>query len=67
MKAIVGSNTTQLRKEFRMLIADIKSSHEQRMHREVQERLKLKVQLEQLQHDPHSFTRPVHSVQIQTE
>lgn len=67
MKAIVGNNTTQLRKEFRMLIADIKSSHEQRMHREVQERLKLKVQLEQLQHDPHSFTRPVHSVQIQTE
>ncbi|KAG0746625.1 hypothetical protein G6F57_004711 [Rhizopus arrhizus] len=67
MKAIVGSNTTQLRKEFRMLIADIKSSHEQRMHREVQERLKLKMQLEQLQHDRQSFTHSFHSVQVQTE
>ncbi|CEI86060.1 hypothetical protein RMCBS344292_00506 [Rhizopus microsporus] len=63
-----AGNTTQLRKEFRMLISDIKLTHEQRMHREVQEKLKIKMQLEQLQAEQNKQLNKIsHSIQVQTD
>ncbi|CAO3679597.1 unnamed protein product [Rhizopus stolonifer] len=61
-----NNNTTDLRKEFRMLISDIKRSHDQRIHQQVQDNLKLRSQLEQLENEQNKLSKG-HSIQVQTE
>ncbi|KAI9249268.1 Up-regulated during septation-domain-containing protein [Sporodiniella umbellata] len=61
------NNTTDLRKEFRMLISDIKKTHEQRLYQQTQANLKLKSQLDQLVHHHQTPSSVTHSIQIQTD
>lgn len=61
------TTTASLRKEFRILVADIKRSHQARMDQEAQEIKRLQLQLQELQDSNTNHKFAGYSVAIQTD
>jgi chromosome segregation ATPase len=59
-------NTSDLRKEFRQLIADLKSSHQHKMEQEAEEINKLRSQLQEVQDEKYSKKKRGVTTGIQT-
>lgn len=59
--------TASLRKEFRLLVAEIKNTHQNRMDREAQEIQRLQSQLEELQNNGNNKYIRSNTVAIQTD
>ncbi|KAI8875280.1 hypothetical protein K501DRAFT_195416 [Backusella circina FSU 941] len=59
-------NTSDLRKEFRQLIAEIKSTHQSKMAQEAEEINKLKIQLQEIQDEKYSKKKRGVTTGIQT-
>lgn len=63
----LAPTTQALRKEFRLLVADIKKTHQQRLDQEAEEVRRLQMQLEELQKDTNnSHYKYQHSIATQT-
>ncbi|KAL9549577.1 hypothetical protein MBANPS3_005143 [Mucor bainieri] len=61
-----AATTVSLRKEFRLLVADIKKKHQQRMDREADEIRRLQLQLQELQSTNTKSQKYQHSMATQT-
>lgn len=61
-----AATTVSLRKEFRLLVADIKKTHQQRMDREADEIRRLQLQLQELQSTNTKSQKYQHSMATQT-